>query len=343
MLRALHDDGSLSGANGLQERVARAVTTTSPMKMRMTNPMRHPFRVPRVEKPRAEGRFYLPTGRRLGFAEFGDPSGEPVLWFHGTPGGRRQFPLLGRRAAEKLGLRVISVGRPGTGLSDPHPYESVADWATDVAHVADSLGAQRLGIVGLSGGGPYALACAAVPPLSGRVAAVAVLGGVVPSVGPDALATGAIDLARRFAPVLGGLRRPLAQAVSALLLPIVPLSHYACQVYARTTPEGDRKVLRDPEMEGMFIDDLALLAKGRFQAIVDDARLFGRDWGFRLADVKAPVRWWHGDADNIVPLSAAQSAVALLPNAELVLRPEESHLGGFATADEVLAFIRSHL
>ena len=313
------------------------------MKLRMTNPMRHPFRVPRVEKPRAEGRFYLPTGRRLGFAEFGDPSGEPVLWFHGTPGGRRQFPLLGRRAAEKLGLRVVAVERPGSGLSDPHPYESMADWATDVAHVADSLGAQRLGIVGLSGGGPYALACAAVPPLSGRVAAVAVLGGVVPSVGQDAIATGAIDLARRFAPVLGGLRRPLAHAVSALLLPIVPLSHYACQAFARTMPEGDRKVLRDPEIEGMFVDDLVLLAKGRFQAIVDDARLFGRDWGFRLADVKAPVRWWHGDADHIVPLSDAQSAIALLPNAELVLRRQESHLGGFATADEVLAFIRSHL
>jgi pimeloyl-ACP methyl ester carboxylesterase len=96
-------------------------------------------------------------------------------------------------------------------------------------------------------------------------------------------------------------------------------------------------------MEAMFVDDLVLLGKGRFQAIVDDARLFGRDWGFRLADVKAPVRWWHGDADNIVPLRDAQSAVALLPNAQLVLRPDESHLGGFATTDEVLAFIRSHL
>jgi hypothetical protein len=107
----------------------------------MTNLMRRPYRVPRVEKPRAEGRFYLPTGRRLGFAEFGDPAGDPVLRFHGTPGGRRQFPLLGRRAAEEISLRVVAVGRPGTGLSDPHPYESVADWASDVAHVADSLGA----------------------------------------------------------------------------------------------------------------------------------------------------------------------------------------------------------
>ena len=309
----------------------------------MTNRMRHPFRVPRVEKPRAEGRFYLPTGRRLGFAEFGDPSGALVLWFHGTPGGRRQFPLLGRRAAEKLGLRVVVVGRPGTGLSDAHPYEAMADWAADVAHVADALGAERLGVVGLSGGGPYALACAAVPPLSGQVAAVAVLGGVVPSVGPDAIATGAIELARRFAPVLSVLRRPLAEAVYAVLQPVIPLAHYACQAYASSTPEGDRRVLEDPEMEGMFIDDLVLLGKGHFQAFVDDARLFGRDWGFRLADVAAPVRWWHGDADHIVPLRDAQAAVDLLPDAELVMRSEESHLGGFATADEVLVFLRSHL
>lgn len=116
-----------------------------------------------------------------------------------------------------------------------------------------------------------------------------------------------------------------------------------CRAYAMTTPEGDRRVLHDPEMEGMFIDDLVLLAKGRFQAIVDDARLFGRDWGFRLADVSAPVRWWHGDADHIVPLRDAQAAVDLLPDAELVLRSEESHLGGFATADEVLHFVRSQL
>src|ERR1700757_2147419 len=112
--------------------------------MRLSNPLRHPFRVPRVGKPRAEGRFFLPDGRRLGYAEFGDPSGAVVLWFHGTPGARRQFPLVGRRAASKLGLRVVAVERPGSGLSDSHPYDAVADWATDMTHVADALGAERL-------------------------------------------------------------------------------------------------------------------------------------------------------------------------------------------------------
>jgi len=152
----------------------------------------------------------------LGYAEFGDPSGSVVLWFHGTPGGRRQFPLVGRRAAEKLGLRVVVVERAGSGLSDSHVYEQVADWGADMVHVADALGADRLGVVGLSGGGPYALSCAATPGLSDRVAAVAVLGGVTPSVGPDAATGGAIELARTFAPVLSTLRRPLAAATSEI-------------------------------------------------------------------------------------------------------------------------------
>ena len=311
--------------------------------MKPNNPLRHPFRVPRVEKPRAEGRFYLPNGRRLGYAEFGDPSGVVVLWFHGTPGARRQFPLVGRRAAMKLGLRVVVLERPGSGLSDPHPYAAVADWVTDIAAVADALGAERLGVVGLSGGGPYALACGAVPPLAARVAAVAVLGGIVPSVGPEATAGVIDDLARRFEPMLSELRRPLAALSFGLLAPLVPVSHYVLRAYSSIQPEGDQRVFADPEMEAVFIDDIVLAIKGRCQAVLDDVRLFGRDWGFRLADVKVPVRWWHGDADPLVPLAAAEAAVSHLPDAELILRPGESHLGGFAKADEVLEFIRSLL
>jgi len=311
--------------------------------MKPTNPLRHPFRVPRVEQPHAEGRFHLPDGRRLGYAEYGDPSGAVVLWFHGTLGARRHFPLLGRRAAEKLGLRVVVVERPGSGMSDPHPYAAVADWATDMAEVADALDAKQLGVVGLSGGGPYALACGAVPPLAARVAAVAVLDGTVPSVGPEATAGGIADLARRFAPMLSQLRRPLAALSTGLLLPLIPVAHYAYRAYSSMWPESDQRVLADPESEAIFVDDILLIIKGRCQAPIDDARLFGRDWGFRLADVKMLVRWWHGDADPLVPLLAVQAAVSRLPDAELTLRPGESHLGGFANVDEVLEFIRAFL
>src|SRR3974390_1699242 len=224
--------------------------------MKLTNPLRHPFQIGRVEKPRAEGRFYLPNGRRLGFAEYGDPSGAVVLWCHGTPGGRRQFPLLGRRAAEKLGLRVVLVERPGSGPSDPHPYYAVADWAADIAQVADALGAERLGVIGLSGGGPYTLACAGAPALAGRVTAVAALGGVTPSVGPDATATGPVELPRRFAPMLSSLRPPLAALVAGGLRPIHPLGHWAYRGFSGIMPEADQRVFADAEIQAMFIDDI---------------------------------------------------------------------------------------
>lgn len=99
-------------------------------------------------------------------------------------------------AAENLGLRVVAVERPRTHL-------------------------------GLSGGGPYALACGAVPPLVGGVAAVGVLGGVTPTVGPEACAIGAIDSRRRFAPLLSPLRWALSALVSGRVLPVLPLGHYA--------------------------------------------------------------------------------------------------------------------
>jgi len=123
--------------------------------MKLSDPFRHPPGVPRVEKPPAEGRFHLSDGRGLGYAQFGDPTGPVVLWFHGTLGARRQFPALGRRAAENLGLRVIVVERPGTGLSDSYRYSAVTDWVPDIAQVADALDAEQLAVVGMSGGGAY--------------------------------------------------------------------------------------------------------------------------------------------------------------------------------------------
>ena len=313
--------------------------------MSVLNVWRRPPGVPAIENPRAEGRIHLPDGRRIGYAEYGDPNGPVVLWFHGTPGGRRQLPLVGRRAAEVLGLRVVLIERPGSGLSDPHVYESVSDFADDMTCVADALGAARLGVVGLSGGGPYALSCAGTGALAGRVVAVAVLGGVTPSFGEDATASGAIVMAHRFNSVLSGLREPFARITAGLVLPIIPLAHLAYRGLTKVMPEGDQRVFSDPDIEAMFIDDMIHVLGGKvpFQALLDDARLCGRDWGFRLADVRVPVRWWHGDADSIIPFEDARKAAERLPNAELILMPEESHLGGFAAADEVLGYVASYL
>lgn len=257
-----------------------------------------------------------------------------MLWFHGSPGARRQVPPAGRDAAENLGLRVVCIERPGVGDSSDHVYKSVSEWPHDVAQVADRLGHERFMVVGLSGGGPYALACAYELP--NRVVAVGLLGSLVPTAGEDASAGGLVTLSRRFNPALRVLRRPLGLFMWGFMRVSNPLSHLIVQGFGRVMPEGDRRVLADPAVEAMFVDDLTVGSKRQFQAFINDAVLIGQPWGFRLADVRVPVRWWHGDSDPFVPLAQAQRAAAMMPDAELMVRPKESHLGDFAAADDVL-------
>ena len=104
-----------------------------------------------------------------------------MLWFHGTPGSSHQVPPAARRAAHALGFRLIGVERPGYGRSTPHCHDSVLAAADDIAVLLDALGIDQAALVGLSGGGPYVLACA--HRLGRRVVAAALLCGVAPSSG----------------------------------------------------------------------------------------------------------------------------------------------------------------
>lgn len=302
--------------------------------------------MPRIEPPRLETTVPVGGGtRRLGIAEYGDPDGPLVVWLHGTPGARRQIPPVGRRAAARLGLRLVCVERPGVGRSTQHSYRRVADMAADVDEVVDELAGveARFAVVGLSGGGPYALACGAL--LADRVAAVGVLGGVCPVAGPDGQGTdgGLIGLSATFQRLLHPLRRPLGRALQLAILPATPLAHVAYSQFARVMPEGDRAVFADPGIEAMFVDDLLEANRNGMGALAHDMALFGADWGFRIADVRVPVRWWHGDADSLVSLADARATAALLADVELTVRPGESHLGGFAAADVVLATMATFL
>ena len=215
-------------------------------------------------------------------------------------------------------------------------------FARDALAAADHLGHDELAVVGLSGGGPYALAMGAVAPE--RVRAIGVLGGVCPVTGPDALTgEGLVGLTVRFQTFLEPLRVPLGIVLWATLQPLIPLAKLTYREFTRRMPAGDRAVFADPEIEAMFIDDLVHASATRFGAIAHDIALFGRDWGFRLTDVPAPVLWWHGDADPLVSLDMAQHAAGRLPDCTLRVRPGESHLGGFAAADEILAAVAEHL
>ncbi|MFZ0833137.1 MAG: alpha/beta hydrolase, partial [Mycobacterium sp.] len=117
-----------------------------------------------IARPKLEGNVAVGEDRQIGFAEFGAPQGRAVFWLHGTPGARRQIPTEARVYAEREHIRLIGIDRPGIGSSTPYQYETVATFADDLRTIADTLGIDQMAVVGLSGGGPYTLACAAAMP-----------------------------------------------------------------------------------------------------------------------------------------------------------------------------------
>ncbi|MCB1038015.1 MAG: alpha/beta hydrolase, partial [Acidimicrobiales bacterium] len=236
--------------------------------------------------------------------------------------------------AERNGVRIIGIDRPGIGSSTPHVYSSIRHFAEDLEVVAERLDLDPLVVIGLSGGGPYALA--AGHELPHRVKAVGVLGGVAPTVGVDAITGGLVGLGRLAAPALKVARVPLGVALTGTIRVVKPLASPALDLFARVSPPGDRALLNRPEFKAMFLDDLLNGSRKQISAPLADVMLFSRHWGFELADVKVPVTWWHGDADHIIPFSHGEHMVARLPDAELRVLPGESHLGGLGAGEEIL-------
>jgi pimeloyl-ACP methyl ester carboxylesterase len=284
--------------------------------------------------PRLEGTVTLTDGRRVGYAEYGPPNGRPILWFHGSPGARRQIPPVARLAADSRNVRLIAVERPGVGASTRHLHRNILGYADDIEDFTNRLGIEWFGIIALSGGGPYALACAYR--LGDRVAAAAVLGGVAPSCGPEAADGGVVHLTATFQPLLRTFREPLGWGLWAAIRSLKPFSNPALDAYSRLSPPGDQRVFSRPEMRAMFIDDLVGGSKRHFSAFVYDLVLFGRPWGFAVRDIEVPVRFWHGDADHIVPLAHGQHVASLVEGATLTVRPGESHLGNLDAAEEIM-------
>jgi pimeloyl-ACP methyl ester carboxylesterase len=287
-----------------------------------------------IARPKLEGNIAVGDDRQIGFAEFGDPQGRAVFWLHGSPGARRQIPMEARVYAEQRQIRLIGVDRPGIGSSSPYQYDTVFAFAEDLRTIADTLGIDRFEVIGLSGGGPYTLACAAAMP--DRVVAAGVLGGVAPVRGADAIGGGVSTLITAAAPVVEVAGAPLRLVASQLIRLIRPVAEPALYAYARISPEADRRLLVRPEFKAMFLDDLLNGSRKQLAAPFADVVVFARDWGFRLDEVKVPIRWWHGDRDHIVPFEHGQHVVSRLPDAQLTHLPGESHLAGLGRAEEIL-------
>ncbi len=265
----------------------------------------------------------LPDGRRLGFAEVGDPTGAPVLFFHGNPGSRLHFAS--ERYDEALraaGVRFIATDRPGYGLSDPKPGRGQADWPADVSALADALGLDRFAVLGHSRGGRYALACAALIPE--RLTAVGTLSaGTTPDM-PHYLRSYHRLVRMEFA---------FARRAPAL--------------WTRVTNSNVRRGKKNPaailapfKVALSSPADRALIATfGREYAkdVIEAARQGPAEWhmeetnqpdplDFDIDEVKMPVTVWHGTADTLVPITHGRHLAARLASATLVELPDVGHL-----------------
>lgn len=286
-------------------------------------------------RPRAAGASPVGGGRRLGWAEFGHPDGDAVLWFHGTPGACLQVPPSIDKVSLEHGFRVLAVERPGSGRSDDHRYGRVAEFGPDIEALADDLGLERFGVVGLSGGGPYSLAVA--HHLPERVVVATLLGGLGPVRGPDAVLS-YTRLMRFWAPPLEALRGPLGALLGPAVAAAAPLADPIFDLYARVVGFADREVLAHPEFKAMFLHDL--LTAGDLRSVTHDLALFARHWGFHLDDVAVPVVVYQGLADLIVPPSHGHHLASRLPDGELRTRPGEGHFAGFSAVGDVLERMR---
>lgn len=275
----------------------------------------------------------LPDGRRLGCLEEGARDGTPVLAFHGLPGSRRQrHPDASLAAA--AGARLIHVERPGFGWSTPQPGRRLLHWPRDVAAFADAMGLDRFGIVGISGGGPYAVAC--VHALGGRVRRCAVMSGVGP---PGSMARGMMPVAR-----LGFFLAPRWPAlVRAVVSPLARLAltapeRYLARIAAHMHP-ADRPILARPAVRAMFDEDYqAAFAQG-IDAFVADLALVASPWGFTPGPSATPVGFWHGEAYRMVPVSASRALAAAMRGAEARFFAGEGHFNVFDRWAEVLAWV----
>ncbi len=254
-------------------------------------------------------------GRALGYADCGDPAGDPLVVFHGFPNSR-VFGALFDGVGREHGLRIVAPERPGIGVSDPLPSRTVADWTADVADLARALDLDSFPVLGVSGGGPYAAACAAG--LS-RVERAAIVCGLAP--------LESVSLGDRLPFLVAKHARPLAtlslwsEGRSARKKPDEYLASLAA-----AAADTDEERWRGEMGRVLLESGREATAHHGYGPLVTDLAVPAREWGFDLGSIDVPTSLWYGKADHVVPLSMGFHYTEAISTAEAHIYPEQGHL-----------------
>jgi pimeloyl-ACP methyl ester carboxylesterase len=272
----------------------------------------------------------LPDGRRIAFRSYGDRDGEPVLALHGTPATGLMYAGADA-AARRLGLRLICPDRPGVGGSDPAGRSGLEGVARDLGDLADRLGLPRFGLLGISGGGPYAVTAAAMhPERATALMLVAPVGMMHP---PPRLPLRQALLFRWLARA-PALMRPIAIAARAAFF-ASPDAFF--RVGATAAGAGDAPALARPEAKRTVIAMTRDAVSRSVEGPLSDLAAFGAPWPRDPALVRAPASLWMGLEDRVVPVEAALGLARRIPGCRLTTLPNEGHFFVFQRFEEVLA------
>lgn len=272
----------------------------------------------------------MKNGRTLGFAEYGDPKGKSLFYFHGWPASRLgagKYDVL----AKKLHVRLIAPDRPGYGLSDFQKDRVLLDWPNDVIELADRLHVQKFSVIGVSGGGPYAAVCAFKIPE--RITRAGIVVGLSPIYGSEALdgmmwiaKIGWMNYGR-----LGVVRRlsSIWQYVNARWGPSWGLYRYLFGAKA------DRKMYRDPAIRIAARKNFQEAFRQGYQGPELDLKLYTTEWGFAVHDIVGKTYLWYGADDQNVSLNMGKYYAEQIPKSRLIIYPGEGHLISVTHAEEI--------
>jgi len=265
----------------------------------------------------------LPDGRRLTFADRGPEDGTPIVFHHGTPGSRAGHHP-DQSVYERTGVRVVTYDRAGYGRSDRLEGRNVRAVAADVSALADELEFDRFAVMGVSGGGPHALACGALLP--DRVTRVAVMVTPAPYDKDFDFLAGMTQVnVDEFNAALAG-----PDVLAAYLAPYVELLETKPEAMldelAAELPPPDQATMARPEIREMLVRNWQEATRQGAAGWMDDDLAFTRPWGFELTDVRQEARLWHGELDRLSPRSHGQRVAERLPHASFELLPGKGHM-----------------
>ena len=274
----------------------------------------------------------LVDGRALGYAEFGDPSGIPVLFFHGFPASRLEGVALDA-PAQAVGVRLIAPDRPGFGLSDPKRGRSFSGWPDDVVQLAVHLGIYDFAVLGTSGGSPYVVACA--DRISERLTAAGIVSGISPLHNQVVRLSMNADQRRMFVSIA---RFPwLARRMFAQSMQEVQADFPSLLIrMAAERPDADKSVLERPDIKDMLRTNLTEAFRQGVAGAAQELALYRGSWRLALKKVAYPIQIWQGREDIITPPSMAEELASLLPHTLTRWYTNEGHSLLFARSEEIL-------